>query len=111
MAPVQSKILAALVALIVTLCLVAGTILATGTAQAGSAAIVSTEAPPPLRAERAPAARDGYVWAPGHWEWNSRSYVWVGGTWIVARPKARWVADSWEQVGAEWHYTPGHWER
>ena len=60
--------------------------------------------PPPDRVEHAPPARDGYAWAPGHWEWNHRSYVWVSGTWIVERRAAHWVADRWEQVGPQWHY-------
>jgi hypothetical protein len=37
-------------------------------AASAGADVVSDAAPPPLRAERAPAARDGYVWGAGHWE-------------------------------------------
>jgi hypothetical protein len=73
---------------------------------------IVTDVPPPAdRAEHAPPARDGYAWAPGHWEWNSRSYVWVSGTWIVERRAAHWVADRWEAAGPKWRYIPGHWER
>jgi hypothetical protein len=72
--------------------------------------VVTDAPPPPDRVEHAPPARDGYAWAPGHWEWNHRSYVWVSGTWIVERRAAHWVADRWEQVGPQWHYVPGHWE-
>jgi WXXGXW repeat (2 copies) len=79
-------------------------------ATAGAADIVSDVAPPELRAERAPALRDGYVWAPGHWEWRHHDYVWVGGTWIAERRGAHWSADHWEQVGAQWHFVPGRWE-
>jgi WXXGXW repeat (2 copies) len=73
--------------------------------------IVSDLAPPPLRAERAPAPRDGYIWGAGHWEWRGHAYSWVGGTWIAERRGAHWMPDSWEQVGGQWHYRPGHWQR
>jgi hypothetical protein len=78
---------------------------------AGAADIISDSAPPALRAERAPSPRDGYVWAPGHWEWRGHDYSWVSGTWIAERRGAHWMADSWEQQGAQWHFLPGHWER
>jgi WXXGXW repeat (2 copies) len=79
---------------------------------AGSAGteIVTDSPPPPDRVEHAPPPRDGYAWAPGHWEWNRHSYVWVSGTWILERRAAHWVADRWEQVGTQWHFEPGHWE-
>lgn len=80
------------------------------TASAGTE-VLTDSPPPPQRTEHAPPPRDGYVWAGGHWEWNRHSYVWVSGTWIVERRAARWVVDQWEQVGAQWHYVPGHWER
>jgi hypothetical protein len=55
--------------------------------------------------------RDGYVWAPGHWEWNGKNYRWAPGVWIVAHGKAHWIADQWESMGTQWRYIPGHWER
>jgi len=30
-----------------------------------------------------PAPRPGYIWSPGHWEWNERRHVWVAGRWIA----------------------------
>ncbi len=33
------------------------------------------------------------------------------GTWIPERRAAHWVVARWEQVGTQWHYTAGHWER
>ena len=80
-------------------------------AGAQAADIVSETAPPALRTERAPAPRDGYVWAAGHWELRGHDYAWVGGTWITERRGARWAADRWEQQGSQWHFIPGHWER
>jgi WXXGXW repeat (2 copies) len=73
---------------------------------------VITDSPPPaLRAERPPAHRDGYVWAPGHWEWSGHAYSWSAGTWIPERRGAHWVADEWQANGTHWRYVAGHWER
>ncbi len=41
--------------------------------------------PPPERVEVIPAARPGYVWAPGYWGWAHRRHVWYSGRWIAAR--------------------------
>jgi hypothetical protein len=79
-------------------------------ANVNAADIVSDVAPPALRAERAPAPRDGFVWAPGHWELRRHDYVWVGGTWIADRRGAHWTPDHWEQTGEQWRFVPGRWE-
>ncbi len=87
-------------------------------AQAQYSAIVSS-APPAARYEAAPAAREGFVWAPGHWEWRGNEYVWQEGHWMRDRAgyeyrEPRWVqrADrSWylgrQQLGAPPGRTPG----
>jgi hypothetical protein len=80
-------------------------------AASAAADVMSDVAPPPPRVERAPAARDGYVWGGGHWELSGHSYTWVSGTWIPERRGAHWVVDRWDPVGSQWHYVPGHWER
>jgi WXXGXW repeat (2 copies) len=96
-------------AVLMTIGLSAGMLLSP--AASAGADVVSDAAPPPLRAERAPAARDGYVWGSGHWELSGHTYVWVSGTWIPERRGAHWIADHWDSVGSQWHYVPGHWER
>ena len=68
-------------------------------------------APPAPRVEVMPAARPGFVWAPGFWAWRGGNHVWVRGHWIRERPGYRWVPDAWVQAGPHWHYAPGHWER
>jgi hypothetical protein len=68
-------------------------------------------APPEPRVEVVPAARVGYVWAPGYWEWREGAHVWVPGHWIGERRGYHWVADRWGQVGGHWHHFEGHWER
>ena len=67
--------------------------------------------PPPLRYERVPPPRRGYVWAPGRWHWQNTRYVWNAGRYIPARPGYRWVPGAWGQRNASWHYVPGHWVR
>jgi hypothetical protein len=98
------------IALLVTVCL-ADSILLLKVTPAFAADIISDVAPPPLRMEIIGKPRDGYVWAPGHWEWNGKTYRWAPGLWIVEHGKARWVADQWEPMGTQWRYIPGHWAR
>jgi WXXGXW repeat (2 copies) len=88
---------------------IAGALLLPGMALAGNDIVTQTP-PPPLRVEHQPPHRDGYAWAPGHWEWNGSFYQWVSGTWISERP-GHWVADHWDDIGTRWRYVPGHWER
>jgi WXXGXW repeat (2 copies) len=98
------------IALFVTVCLADGLLLFK-VSPVVAAEIISDVAPPPLRMENVGHPRDGYVWAPGHWEWNGQAYRWVSGGWIVERGKARWIADQWEPSGSQWRFVPGHWER
>jgi hypothetical protein len=76
-----------------------------------AADIVADIAPPPPRAENVGHSRDGYVFAPGHWDWSGHGYAWVSGSWIVQHGKARWIADQWESQGTQWRFVPGHWQR
>jgi hypothetical protein len=97
-------------AVLMTFCAVASGLFALSPGSAATDAL-SDVAPPPLRTERAPPPRDGYVWGAGHWELSRNNYVWVSGTWIPERRGAHWIADHWDQTGAQWRYVPGHWER
>jgi len=67
-------------------------------------------APPAPRVEVVPAARVGYVWAPGYWNYEGRRHVWVKGHYIREHRGHHWVADSWEQRGNRWHRVEGHWD-
>jgi|SRR5277367_2287785 len=95
-------------ALLIAACLGAGAAGSAGSAFAGPDADV---APPPMREERAPVARDGYVWAPGYWEWTGHSYSWVAGRFLFEHRGAHWVPDRWDQAGSHWQHVNGHWER
>jgi hypothetical protein len=111
MSPRQSNSRFVRKAVLLTMSLTVGALTLPPVARAGATEIVTDTAPPPDRVEHAPPPRDGYVWGPGHWEWNGRSYRWVSGTWITERRAAHWVADRWEQEGTHWRYIAGHWER
>lgn len=91
------------------LLIVAAAVLSPGFASAAKDIVVNT-LPPAPRIEHAPPHRDGYVWAPGYWEWTGNFFHWVSGTFVVERRRFRWVADHWEQIGNQWRYVPGQWE-
>jgi hypothetical protein len=89
-------------AILMTLCLGAGGVVCAGTD--------ADVAPPAAREERAPAPRDGYVWAPGYWDWNGHAYSWIPGRFVFERRGAHWAPDRWDQVGAHWQHVSGQWE-
>ena len=83
----------------------------TAAAHAQYGAIVSV-APPAPRYEVVPAPRSGWVWAPGHWQWQGNEYVWVQGQWLRDRAgydyrERRWV----QRANGEWILVGGDWER
>ncbi|MDB5985237.1 MAG: hypothetical protein JWR16_290 [Nevskia sp.] len=67
-------------------------------------------APPAPREEVVPAARPGYVWAPGYWDYDGHQHVWRGGQWVHERHGQHWVADRWDQHEGHYRRVPGHWE-
>jgi hypothetical protein len=71
--------------------------------------LVVSSAPPAPRYEVVPAARHGYVWAPGHWEWRSNRHEWVGGYWIAERPGYAYAAPAWVRGDGGWQYQPARW--
>lgn len=69
------------------------------------------QAPAPRNEPRS-AARPGYVWVPGHWEWTARNgAVWVAGRHIRDRPGFRYVGPQWTLRNGEWVFVPGRWVR
>jgi hypothetical protein len=86
----------------------AGAVLAPLSALAYPDVVIRT-APPAPRYEHMPPPRHGYVWAPGHWEWNGRRHVWMGGLWIAERPGYVYSAPVWVQGERGWIMQPGRW--
>lgn len=68
-------------------------------------------APPPARVEVVPAARAGYIWAPGYWDWRGHRHVWVNGSWVRERRGYHWAPHGWVEREGRWHFNRGRWER
>ena len=71
--------------------------------------IVVQKAPPPLRREAVPAARRGYEWVPGYWNWNGRRHVWVSGHWERDRPGYVYSRAEWKRDANGWYLDQGGW--
>ena len=67
-------------------------------------------APPPERVEVVPAPREGYLYEPGHYEWNGAEYVWIQGQFIRDREGHEWHPYVLEHRGDRWHFRGGHWD-
>ncbi|GAB3656647.1 YXWGXW repeat-containing protein [Ramlibacter alkalitolerans] len=75
-------------------------------------AVIVQPAPPAPVYEAIPAPRQGYVWAPGHYEWRGGQYAWIPGEWMTARPGFAWRSGHWEQArNGSWEFVAGHWMR
>lgn len=68
-------------------------------------------APPPLRYERMPPPRNGYVWAPGYWNWNGYQHVWAQGHWVRARPGYVYHRPEWRQDHGRWYLHNERWQQ
>jgi hypothetical protein len=73
--------------------------------------IIVRAAPPALRHESVPAARRGYEWAPGYWDWNGRKFVWSAGHWERERHGHRYQRPEWRQGQNGWQMERGGWQR
>jgi len=71
--------------------------------------VVIRTAPPAPLYERVPPPRYGYVWAPGHWEWNGYRHVWAPGFWLAERPGFVYRAPAWYQGNGGWYLQPAAW--
>lgn len=71
--------------------------------------IVVQKAPPALRREAVPAARRGYEWIPGYWNWTGRKYVWVKGHYEKVRRGYVYARPEWRQGDNGWTLNRGGW--
>lgn len=69
-----------------------------------------TVAPPAPRYEVVPAPRAGFVWVPGHWQWNHGAYAWRGGYWEQGRPDYAYAPGRWVQVNGGWRWVEPNWK-
>jgi len=72
--------------------------------------IVVHKAPPALRTERVPAARRGFEWVPGYWDWNGRRYTWVTGHYEKVRPGYVYARPEWRRDRNGWVLERGGWQ-
>jgi hypothetical protein len=68
-----------------------------------------TSAPPPLRVESA-AARPGFVFIRGRWNWANGRWDWSEGHWERTRTAQMWVDGRWELQGNYYVWVEGRWE-
>lgn len=67
--------------------------------------------PPPRKSEKY-EKREGYVWAPGSWQWRNGKHEWVEGRYIPEKKGHRWEPDRWVQHdNNKWTYQRGGWSR
>jgi hypothetical protein len=64
-------------------------------------------APPAPRVEVVPAARTGYVWVPGAYEYRDSNYVWVEGRFEPERKGYVYMSPRYEE--REHRYYTGRW--
>jgi hypothetical protein len=67
--------------------------------------------PPAVRYEAIPAARVGYVWAPGYWDWRGSRHVWIRGHWVRERPGYVYYAPEWRYHEGRWRFRGERWDR
>lgn len=69
-------------------------------------------APPPAVVESAPS-REGYIYAPGYWNWDEahHRHVWHKGEYKRERRGEHWVPHAWVEHEGHYRFNEGHWER
>lgn len=70
-----------------------------------------TAAPPPPRTDSQGAARTGYIWVRGRWNWVNSNWEWVPGHWERQRANSTWVDGRWELQGNYYVWVEGRWDR
>jgi hypothetical protein len=73
--------------------------------------VVVDVAPPAARVEAVPAARRGYAWVPGYWNWAGRRHVWVPGNWVRERRGYVYAEPRWVERDGRWALNRGGWNR
>lgn len=81
----------------------------TSTAQTGARIYITSEPPAP-RYEAIPAPRNGYVWAPGYWNWDGNRHDWVAGHWEASRSGQQYQRSEWRRDNDGWRLDRGGWQ-
>lgn len=96
--------------LAVALCAASVVTLALPLTASAEVGIFFNVAPPPLRYEEVPPARQGYQWSPGYWNAHNNRHVWQAGHWERDRPGYTRSHPTWTQR-ERWQFEPGRWNR
>jgi hypothetical protein len=78
---------------------------------ASAEVVIVRTAPPAPRDEVVPAARRGYVWTPGYWNWNGHRYVWTRGKYVRERTGYHYREPNWVENNGRWEFRRGQWAR
>lgn len=70
-----------------------------------------TVPPPPVRVERVPPPRAGYIWAPGYWDVRGHHHVWRSGHWERERHGYAYSPPNWVEHEGRWELQRGRWDR
>lgn len=72
--------------------------------------IIVKKAPPAPRREAVPAARRGFEWVPGYWNWTGNRYTWVKGHYEKVRPGYVYQRAEWRRDRNGWYLERGGWQ-
>jgi len=97
--------------LVIALCAASLSSIAIPTTASADAGIYLSIAPPPIRYEAVPQARDGYLWSPGYWNAKQNRHVWQAGHWERDRAGYRYAQPTWTQHENKWQLERGHWNK
>jgi hypothetical protein len=66
--------------------------------------------PPAMQSEVAPAARAGYVWIPGYYDYGNHAYNWVPGHFEKERVGYAYMTPRYEERNGHWGMYAGGWQ-
>jgi len=76
------------------------------------AADVYIDVAPPARRAEVIQHREGYVWAPGVYQYNHGKHVWVAGHLVAERKGYSYAPDRWvAHDNNKWTYQRGGWNK
>lgn len=68
-------------------------------------------APPPIAVyDQPPCPGDGYIWAPGYYQYGDYGYYWVPGHWVMPPSEGLlWTPGYWGFGGGRYLWHEGYW--
>jgi hypothetical protein len=68
-----------------------------------------TIAPPAPMHEEVPPSREGYLWAPGYYDYAQNKHHWHKGQWMRERKGYTYVAPHWVDQNGHWNLFAENW--